>query len=179
MNCYIILIHFILYEFVFSLLGTVTPCTGHFMATMGLPCAHKIVSSLGMTIPLNIIHPHWRIDTLSLNPEVDSSSDGNNNFFVLLNELRSKYQMWPLGKQELATSMIAKLVNESDTYFEPVIRRPKGRPPKVKKKKGKTSTTRDPSKFELVESSHARNPSSFSHVQHHNNLIDLNAYPEC
>ncbi|GKC59631.1 hypothetical protein Tco_1087229, partial [Tanacetum coccineum] len=76
--------------------GTVTPCTGHFMATMGLPCAHKIVSCLGNTIPLDIIHPHWRIDTLSINSEVDSSSDGNNNFFILLDELRSKYQMWPL-----------------------------------------------------------------------------------
>ncbi|GKC53728.1 protein FAR1-related sequence 5 [Tanacetum coccineum] len=110
---------------------------------------------------------------------IDSSSDGNNNFFMLLDELHSKYQMWPLSKQELATSMIAKLVNESDTYFEPVIRRPKGRSPKAKKKKGKTSTTRDPSKFELVESSHAQNPSSSMHVQQHNNLIDLNAYPEC
>ncbi|PWA47757.1 hypothetical protein CTI12_AA460500 [Artemisia annua] len=151
---------------------------GHFMVTMGLPCAHKIVSCLGKTIPLDIIHPHWRIDALSLNPEVDSSSDGNNNFFVLLDELRSKYQMWPLSKQELATSMIAKLVNESNTYFEPVIQRPKGRPSKAKKKKGKTSTTRYPSKFELVESSQAHNPSSSRHVQHHNNLIDLNAYPE-
>ncbi|GJV56787.1 hypothetical protein Tco_1457792 [Tanacetum coccineum] len=72
--------------------------------------------------------------------------------------------MWPLSKQELATSMIAKLVNESDTYFEPIIRRPNGRPPKAKKKKGETSTTRDPSKFELVESSHSCNPSSSRHV---------------
>ncbi|GJT38022.1 hypothetical protein Tco_0937887 [Tanacetum coccineum] len=132
---------------------TVTRCTSHFMATMGLPCTHKIVGCLGMTIPLDIVHPHWRIDTLSLNKEVDSSSEGNNNFSVLLDELCSKYQTWPLSKQELVTSMIAKLVNESDIYFEPVIQRPKGRPPKAKKKKGKTSTSRDPSKFKLVDSS--------------------------
>nr|GEX86838.1 protein FAR1-related sequence 5 [Tanacetum cinerariifolium] len=31
---------------------------------------------------------------------------------MLLDELRSKCQMWPLSKQELATSMIAKLVNK-------------------------------------------------------------------
>ncbi|GKD88254.1 hypothetical protein Tco_1363761, partial [Tanacetum coccineum] len=105
----------------FALKCTVTPCTGHFMATMGLQCYHKIVSCLGMTIPLDNIHPHWRIDTLSLNPEVDSSTDGNNDLSVLLSELHSKYQTWPHSKQELATSVIAKLVNESDIYFEPVI----------------------------------------------------------
>ena len=53
-----------------------------------------------------------------------------------------------------------------------MIERPKGRPPKSKKKRGVTSTTRYPSRFELVESSQKCNK-----VYDENNLIDLNAYP--
>ncbi|KAL6583797.1 hypothetical protein OROMI_003086 [Orobanche minor] len=33
-------------------------------ATMGLPCAHKINHLHGKPLPLDFIHPHWRIDTL-------------------------------------------------------------------------------------------------------------------
>nr|KAJ0198150.1 hypothetical protein LSAT_V11C700356530 [Lactuca sativa] len=115
--------------------GTMVPCTGHFMATMGLPFAHKIQHLLGMKLSLNLIHPYWRIDTLRLNSEDDSHNDGVNKFDELLTELSSRYQMWPLSKKEFVTSMINKLLTESDTLFEPMIRRPKGRPPKSKKKK--------------------------------------------
>nr|XP_043616205.1 protein FAR1-RELATED SEQUENCE 5-like [Erigeron canadensis] len=68
----------------------------------------------------------------------------------------------------------------------PVIKRPKGRPPKAKKKKGITSTTRDPSRFEYVELSLAQNYSSSTFMfqrnnevteefgyGHHGNLMDL------
>ena len=119
----------------FCFLGTMVPCTGHFMATMGLPFAHKIQHLLGMKLSLNLIHPYWRIDTLRLNSEDDSHNDGVNKFDELLTELSSRYQMWPLSKKEFVTSMINKLLTESDTLFEPMIRRPKGRPPKSKKKK--------------------------------------------
>ncbi|GKF77514.1 hypothetical protein Tco_0229984, partial [Tanacetum coccineum] len=64
--------------------------------------------------------------------------------------------------------------------FEPVVQRPRGRPPKAKKKRGTTSTTRDPSRFEYVESSQTQNPSSSSNVYEKRNeigVIDLNAYP--
>ncbi|GKA61621.1 PKS-NRPS hybrid synthetase [Tanacetum coccineum] len=129
--------------------GTITPCTGHFMATMGLPCHHKISSWQGMTLSMDLVHPHWRIDTLSLNPEDPSPNDKDNQFANLLSELQCKYEVWPLSKKELATSMITNLLNESDTLFEPtVIQRPRGRPPKAKKKRGVTSTARDPSRFE-------------------------------
>ncbi|GJW41847.1 ribonuclease H-like domain-containing protein [Tanacetum coccineum] len=93
--------------------GTMAPCTGHFTATMGLPCAHKILSR-------------------------------------------------------------------------------KGRPPKAKKKKGTTSTARNPSRFEYVESVQKHDPSSsssvvqrrneetnvVSYIRHENNMIDLNLYPD-
>ena len=71
--------------------------------------------------------------------------------------------------------MITKVLNETDVFFEPMIRRPKGRPPKAKKKRGISSTTRDPSKFELVESSQRPKVSSSTSK---NNLPDLNAYPK-
>ncbi|KAL4560403.1 hypothetical protein LXL04_032554 [Taraxacum kok-saghyz] len=145
--------------------GIVFPCTGQYMATMGLPCAHQIKLWQGSTYSLDCIHPQWRIDTLLLNSTNDLHDEGTYRFDDLLNELRLKYQMWPLNKKEDAFSLITKLVNQYDTVFEPVIQRPKGRPPKSKKKRGVTSTTRFPSRFELVESSQRRT------------FIDLNAYP--
>ncbi|GKA33740.1 hypothetical protein Tco_0720169 [Tanacetum coccineum] len=143
-----------------------------------------------MALSLELIHPHWRIDTLSLNREDGLQNDGDNRIVKLLEELNSKYQSWPLNKKEHAISMINQLVNESDILFEPVIQRPRGRPRKSKKNKGITSTRRDPSRFEIVESSRAHNPSSstraiqnnneaddeFSYI-HHDDIFDLNALP--
>ncbi|GJZ57347.1 protein FAR1-related sequence 5 [Tanacetum coccineum] len=161
----------------------VTTCTGHFMATMGLPCVHKINSLQGMTLSLDLVHPHRRIDTLSLDPEDDAHNEIDEQFAKLLNELQSKYQAWPLSKKELATSMLTKFLNQPDILSEPVIQRPRGRPPKAKKKRGVTSTTRDPSRFEYVESSQAQDPSSSSNgfpktIHQENGVIDLNAFPD-
>ncbi|GKA22761.1 hypothetical protein Tco_0708723 [Tanacetum coccineum] len=145
---------------------------------MGLPCAHKIKSFLRTTLLLDLVHPQWRIGALSLNPEGDLPNDDANKFSKFLSELGLKYQEWPLSKKEFATSMITKLVNKNDIFFEPVIQRPKRRPPKSKKKRGITSTTRDPSRFEYVESSKTDNPSSLTSRHHENNLIDLNVFPD-
>ncbi|GKA05946.1 protein FAR1-related sequence 5 [Tanacetum coccineum] len=112
--------------------------------------------------------------------------------FTLLDVLNAKYQAWPLHKKEIATMMITNLISQSDMLFEPVIQRPRGRPPKSKKKKGTTSTTRNPSRFEYVESVQKHNPSSssnvvqrrneetnvVSYIRHENNMIDLNLYPD-
>ena len=73
------------------------------MATMGLPCGHKIKHLQGMTLSLDLIHPQWRIDTLSLNIEDDSHNDIADKFDELLSELSVRYQMWPLSKKEFAT----------------------------------------------------------------------------
>ena len=150
---------------------------------MGLPCAHKINHLYRKPLSLDLIHPHWKIDTLRLDSKGDSQNDVVNEFDGLLSELSTKYQTWPLSKKEIAISMITKLLNESDTFFEPWILRPKGRHPKAKKKRGVNSTTRDPSRFELVESSQTYNPSSSTSIFQMNNevfendFIDLNAYP--
>nr|KAJ0186149.1 hypothetical protein LSAT_V11C900470640 [Lactuca sativa] len=76
-----------------QVLRTMTPCTGHFMATMGLPCVHKLKHLQGMTNPLDLIHPHWKIDTLRLNLEDDSHNDDTKEFDELINELSSRYKM--------------------------------------------------------------------------------------
>ncbi|GJT79364.1 PKS-NRPS hybrid synthetase [Tanacetum coccineum] len=49
--------------------GSITPCTGHYTATMGLPCAHTIKDWNEVALLLELIHPHWRIDTMSMNHE--------------------------------------------------------------------------------------------------------------
>nr|GEW62611.1 protein FAR1-related sequence 5 [Tanacetum cinerariifolium] len=170
-----------LIECSFHIVGTVTTCIGHFMATMGLSCVHKINSLQGMTLSLDLVHPHWRIDTLSLDPEDDSHNEIEDQFAKLLNELQSKHQMWPLSKKELATSMLTKFLNQPDVLIETMIQRPRGRPPKAKKKRGVTSTTRDPSRFEYVESSQAHDPSSSSNgfpktIHQENGVIDLNGF---
>nr|KAJ0192519.1 hypothetical protein LSAT_V11C800444140 [Lactuca sativa] len=105
--------------------GIMMPCTGHFMATMGFPCAHNIKQLEGKPLSLDLIHPQWRIDTLRLNSEDDSHNDGVNKFDELLTDLSSRYKPWPLSKKEFATSMITKLLTESDAFFEPMIRKPK------------------------------------------------------
>nr|GFB01183.1 protein FAR1-related sequence 5 [Tanacetum cinerariifolium] len=163
-----------------------------FHGNYGSSCAHKIINSREKEISLDLIHPHRRIDTLTLNPEVISHNDGTDPFVKLLDELNAKYQAWPLHKKETATMMITNLISQSDTLFEPVIQRPRGRPLKSKKKKGTTSTTRIPSRFEYVESVQKHNPSSsasvvqrsneetnvVSYIRHENNMIDLNLYPD-
>lgn len=158
---------------------------------MGLPCAHKLESWKGMSLSLELIHPQWRIDMFSLNSEDNSQNDGANIFTKLLDELNSKYKVWPLNKKEFATTMITQLLSESDTFFEPLIKRPKGRPPKSKKKRGPTSTTRDPSRFELVEArTHHPSSSTSTHrrsnevieeingICQESNVIDLNVCPD-
>ncbi|GKD59065.1 hypothetical protein Tco_1296574, partial [Tanacetum coccineum] len=89
----------------------------------------------------------------------------------LLDELNGKYQAWPLHKKETATLMITNLINQSDTLFEPLIQRPRGRPPKAKKKKGTTSTARNPSRFEYAESLQKHNPSTSASVVQRSNEV--------
>ncbi|GJW41654.1 protein FAR1-related sequence 5 [Tanacetum coccineum] len=151
--------------------GTISPCTGHFTATMGLPCAHKIINSHENKLSLDLIHSHWRIDTLTLDPKDVSNNDGANPFVKLLDELNEKYQAWPLHKNETATLMITNLINQSDTLFEPLIQRPRGRPLKAKKKKGTTSTAQNPSRFEYVESLQKHNPSTSASVVQMSNEV--------
>jgi hypothetical protein len=40
-------------------------CKGHFMKTMGLPCAHKIRNMKHEVLHIDDIHPQWRLDIRS------------------------------------------------------------------------------------------------------------------
>lgn len=55
------------------------------------------------------------------NLEDDPYNDGDDRIGKLLKEFRTKYQVWPLIKKEYAISMITQLVNQPNTFFEPVI----------------------------------------------------------
>ncbi|XP_058180186.1 uncharacterized protein LOC131298728 [Rhododendron vialii] len=104
--------------------GTMQPvCTEHFMATMGLPCAHKMID--------------WKVGEVLKG---------------LIHELEDKYEAWPPTQKERAQERISQLVNPSlPLLFEPNVQCPKGRPSGSKKGKESGSTRRIPSKFEIVD----------------------------
>nr|XP_043633125.1 uncharacterized protein LOC122604303 [Erigeron canadensis] len=64
---------------------------GHFTATMGLPLAHKIKGHRERSLLLELVHPQWRINSLSLNTKDALVYDGYSTFRKLLDELDSKY----------------------------------------------------------------------------------------
>lgn len=110
--------------------GTMQPtCTGHFLASMGLPCAHTMIQWKGKILPLDTIHSQWRIDVRSFSlPNCEQAEDG------------------------AAQERISQVIDPSlPTIFEPIIQVHKGRPPTSKKGKASTSTTRNPSQFELTD----------------------------
>ncbi|KAG5565701.1 hypothetical protein RHGRI_001574 [Rhododendron griersonianum] len=74
-------------------------CTGHFMASMGLPCAHKMIGWKGKVIPLDEIHTQWRIDRRYLVvPDVRETNA--EEFKRLVHVLEDKYQEWPQSQKE-------------------------------------------------------------------------------
>ncbi|KAH7863204.1 hypothetical protein Vadar_014710 [Vaccinium darrowii] len=124
-------------------------CTGHFMASMGLPCAHKMIGWKGKVIPLEEIHTQWRIDgRVLVVPEVGETNGGE--FKRLVHELEDKNQEWPLSQKECVQGKISQLINPPiPLVLEPNILPYKGRP--SGSKKGTTSTRRNASKFEIVD----------------------------
>ncbi|KAG5527943.1 hypothetical protein RHGRI_028764 [Rhododendron griersonianum] len=96
-------------------------CMGHFMASMGLPCAHKMIDWKGKMLPFDAIHSQWRIDTRSF-----AFSGGSFAFFGggetnlngeefkrLVLELDKKYKEWPASQRERVQERISQLVNPS------------------------------------------------------------------
>ncbi|XP_050221087.1 uncharacterized protein LOC126671359 [Mercurialis annua] len=89
--------------------GKVTPlCKGHFTATMGLPCAHKMMSWKGGMIPLDSIHSQWRIDSnfISSLGETRNRDDGIQEMFT---ELQYKYQQCPLVQKEYVRETLSHI----------------------------------------------------------------------
>ncbi|XP_050207821.1 PKS-NRPS hybrid synthetase cheA-like [Mercurialis annua] len=132
--------------------GKVTPlCKGHFTATMGLPCAHKMMSWKGGMIPLDFIHSQWRIDSnfISSLGETRNRDDGIQEMFT---ELQYKYQQCPLVQKEYVRETLSQCIDIStSSYLEPTIQPHKGRPIKNARKNNSSTTEHIPSNFEMVE----------------------------
>ncbi|XP_058180076.1 uncharacterized protein LOC131298614 [Rhododendron vialii] len=145
-----------------SILG---PCRGHFSKTMGLPCAHMMTNKKGESLLLSNIHPQWRIDIRSFT-NVDGGVIGNGSEIeCLLKKFQDKYKCMPLVEKEDSLKQIAQLIDAPiPLTLEPSIQPHKGRPSGSKKRKGDSSTTRDPSAFEIVENT--RKCSVCHHIGH-------------
>ncbi|KAF7140308.1 hypothetical protein RHSIM_Rhsim06G0070800 [Rhododendron simsii] len=109
-------------------------CTGHFMASMGLPCAHKMIEWKDKILPLDAIHSQWRIDIRSLSVS-NGEQDGNCT-----------------APKESAQGSISQLEHPSfPMLFEPTIQVHMGRPPASRKGKETRSTKRNSSQFEIID----------------------------
>ncbi|XP_021839271.2 protein FAR1-RELATED SEQUENCE 5-like [Spinacia oleracea] len=75
-------------------LGTLKPfCTGSFVATMGLPCAHMMNDWKEGTLPLHLINNQWRIDTQFFTEiNEDNTCDIEDEMKELLDKLYVTYQ---------------------------------------------------------------------------------------
>ncbi|KAG5566195.1 hypothetical protein RHGRI_001960 [Rhododendron griersonianum] len=127
------------------------PCRSQFSNTMGLPCAHFMQTMRGEPLLLSDIHPQWRINIRSFNMDGGVSTNGS-DIESLLKKFHDKYKCMPLGQREDSHKQIAELIDaEIPLILEPTIQPHKGRPSGSKKRKGDSSTTRDPSAFEIAE----------------------------
>ncbi|XP_074281819.1 protein FAR1-RELATED SEQUENCE 5-like [Silene latifolia] len=140
--------------------GTLKPnCSGHFTATMGLPCAHLMNQAKESSLVLDSIDPQWRIDTTflsTLDVKVQNEDDGISG---LCSKLLDKYELVSMDeKKEIEEKLMLMLHASEPILLEPDIQTPKGRPPGAlnKRKEPIRSTKRRPSEFEIVETSMTR-----------------------
>ncbi|KAF7123301.1 hypothetical protein RHSIM_Rhsim12G0135200 [Rhododendron simsii] len=127
------------------------PCRSQFSNTMGLPCAHFMQNMRGEPLLLNDIHPQWRIDIRSFNMDGGVNINGS-DIESLLKKFHDKYKCMPLDQREDSHKQIAQLIDaEIPLTVEPTIQPHKGRPSGSKKRKRDSSTTRDPSAFEIAK----------------------------
>ncbi|XP_052177632.1 uncharacterized protein LOC127791693 [Diospyros lotus] len=124
-------------------------------STYGLPCAHEIAEFMvqGRPIPLSTVHPHWT--RLQL---VQSAYDGVSSQVTIEPEIESIYKMFysePEPGKQVLKKKLREIVNPDTTSLQPPTMkvRTKGRPTSKKKIQIDTSTKRDPSLFEIVQSS--------------------------
>ncbi|XP_052179871.1 uncharacterized protein LOC127793130 [Diospyros lotus] len=124
-------------------------------STYGLPCAHEIAEFMvqGRPIPLSTVHPHWT--RLQL---VQSAYDGVSSQVMIEPEIESIYKMFysePEPGKQVLKQKLREIVNPDTTSLQPPTMkvRTKGRPTSKKKIQIDTSTKRDPSLFEIVQSS--------------------------
>ncbi|KAK9697191.1 hypothetical protein RND81_08G020300 [Saponaria officinalis] len=137
--------------------GTLKPnYSGHFTATMAKESS----------LVLDSIDPQWRIDTTflsTLDVGVQNEDDGISG---LCSKLLDKYQVVSMTeKKEIEDKLMLMLHASDPILLEPVIQTPKGRPPGAlnKRKEPIRSTKRQPSEFEIVETSMTRTSKKSAH----------------
>ncbi|KAF7112293.1 hypothetical protein RHSIM_RhsimUnG0244500 [Rhododendron simsii] len=141
----------LLKQYELSTSSLLDPCRSQFSNTMGLPCAHFMQNMRGEPLLLSDIHPQWRIDIRSFNIDGGVNTNGS-DIESLLKKFHDKYKCMPLGQRKDSHKQIAQLIDaEIPLTLEPTIQPHKGRPSGSKKRKGDSSTTRDPSAFEIAE----------------------------
>jgi hypothetical protein len=76
-------------------------------------------------LPLDLIHPQWRIDDRSLlyAPPPNSTNDVDTEMMSLFTEFQSKYQQWPFHKKEAAKELISNFMSNSELILEPKVQR--------------------------------------------------------
>ncbi|KAM0987652.1 hypothetical protein EV2_012136 [Malus domestica] len=133
-------------------------CKGHFLKTMGLPCAHMIREMNIEVLQLNDIHPQWRIDRrLFVNDHHVSLDNEQDQISGLLLEFKDKYEKLTLTQKEDTKRQLCEFIDTSlPLTLEPNVKPHKGRPMGSKNRKESSSTKHGPSKFEIVEKAQKR-----------------------
>lgn len=122
------------------------PCKDNFTSSMGLPCAH-IIRAQFQPLQLDDIHPQWRLDK-----SLVRGDNENEHIEGLLEIVYDNYQRLPMTQKKYVREQVAKIANLSvPPTLEPRIYPHKGRPTGSLKRRNESSTTRDPSLFEIVE----------------------------
>ncbi|KAK1380081.1 hypothetical protein POM88_026825 [Heracleum sosnowskyi] len=126
------------------------PCRGNFTTSMGLPCVHNIRERV-QPLQLTDVHPQWRLDIRSLTM-IDNE---NEDIEGMLKKVYENYKKLPLSQKKDICEQVAKIAEVSiPSTLEPITRPYKGRPPSSFKRGNESSTTCDPSLFEIVEKAH-------------------------
>ncbi|KAL6567452.1 hypothetical protein OROGR_001120 [Orobanche gracilis] len=128
------------------------PCKGQFSETMGLPCAHRIQDMKSAGFGLENIHTQWRFDVRSFSGICENLKDDGDNIDNLLKQFQLKYNKMSLIEKEDSRKQVCQLVEHSYPLIkEPLTCSHRGRPLSAKRKRESSSTTRDPSAFEIIE----------------------------
>ena len=125
-------------------------------------------------MPLNHIHKQWRIDTRSFSNDNHTPIVHEDPIISLLSEVKEKYEKQPLIEKENTIKQLSHILGASNPLvFEPIIQPHKGRPMRSKKRIESSSTTREPSHFEIVEKA-ARKCSSCGNSGHNRSTCPSN-----
>ncbi|XP_052193761.1 uncharacterized protein LOC127802110 [Diospyros lotus] len=126
-------------------------------STHGLPCAHEIAEFIiqGRPIPLSVVHSYWR----KLHLMQTSCDEDISSLLMIEPEIDTIYKKFQLESEAgklVLKQKLRELVDPATTsLMAPSVKvKTKGKPSSKKKYHFDSSTKRDPSYFEIVQSSH-------------------------